>query len=633
MKLRAKILSGYSINLLLVLLVGGWGIINLWRLGKASDAILRENYRSIQAADGMIDALEHQNDAALLLTLDQEPADTGLSREHEIDFLQWLGRANDNITLAAEPETLARIEARYQAYLELVSRLQLQQLSGDSGSDFGGDSGGDSGLVSLYKADVQPSFQRVRESAVELRQINQAAMIAASETAKQTSRNAIASVALAGIGAAALGLVLSWVLSKQLIWPLKSMTRAAAQIASGDYDVQLSVDTQDELGVLAAEINLMSQRLQEFRALNLDQIFTEKQRSEAIVNSLSDGIVVVDDQFLIMAINPVAARLLNTTLGRAQGHHFLEAACDAPEGVARRLFEPIQTLVETGQPPADETETLAVDQAGSEQHYRYSSTLVKTDTDRRLGAVLLLQDVTKFKQLDQLKSEFVMTASHELRTPLTGMGMSIDLLIESAQEKLSSREGDLLLAAQEDVQRLRSLVNELLDLSKMESGRIEMEVAPTSVESLLEKAVDLLEVQAADQQIQVRSQVSDRLPQVDADPNKIIWVLTNLIANALRYAETHIDLTAKSHGTWVSFSVADDGPGIPQAQQSRIFEKFVQVETERDVGGTGLGLAICKEIVKAHGGTIWVESTLNQGSTFSFTLPTVVSSSGALVHA
>ncbi|MEM8808273.1 MAG: ATP-binding protein [Cyanobacteria bacterium P01_G01_bin.38] len=621
MKLRAKILSGYGISLMLIILVGGWGIINLWRLGRASDAILQENYRSIEAADGMLDALEHQNDAALGLMLSDGSPDETLSLEHEIKFLQWLGRANDNVTLAAEPETLGRIKDRYQTYLEIIGRLQTQRLS-DSRD-----------LTSLYTAEIQPSSELVRASALELRQLNQAAMISASEMAKQASRNAIASMALAGSGAAALGLGLSWVLSKQLSRPLKSMTQAAEQIASGNYDVQLPVTTRDELGLLAHEINLMSQRLQKFRALNLDKIVAEKQRSEAVINSLSDGIVVVDDRFTIIAINPVAARLLNTTPARAQGHHFLEAACDAPEGTARRLFEPLQTLVETDQSPVDETDTLAFRQAGSEQHYRYSTILVKTDDNRRLGGVLLLQDVTKFKQLDQLKSEFVMTASHELRTPLTGMGMSIDLLIESARDKLSSREEELLLAAQEDVQRLRSLVNELLDLSKMESGRIEMQVAPTAAESLITKAIDLLKVQAVDQQIQVRSQVSEHLPQVDADPNKIIWVLTNLIANALRYAETYIDLTAKSHGTWVSFSVADDGPGIPQAQQSRIFEKFVQVETERDRGGTGLGLAICKEIVKAHGGTIWVESTLDQGSTFSFTLPTVVSSSGAFVHA
>ncbi|NEP16207.1 MAG: cell wall metabolism sensor histidine kinase WalK [Leptolyngbya sp. SIO4C1] len=621
MKLRAKILAGYGISLTLIVLVGSWGVINLWRLGRASDAILRENYRSIQAADGMLDALERQDSATLMVLLGNQPQGMALFREYEIEFLQWLGRANDNITLTREPETLEAIETRYQTYLELVSRLQAQR--------------SDRTLTALYETDVQPSFQLVREATTDLRQINQAAMIAASQRAEQTSSSAIASMALAGGSAAALGLLLSWILSKQLIRPLKSMTQAAEQIASGDYEVQLSVTSNDELGQLASEINLMSQRLQEFRALNLDQIFTEKQRSEAILNSLSDGIVVVDDQFLVTAINPVAARLLNTTQARSQGHHFLEAGCEAPEGVVRSLFEQIQTLAETGQSPAEETDTIAFKQSNSEQHYRYSTTLVRTSDDRRLGVVLLLQDVTKFKQLDQLKSEFVMTASHELRTPLTGMGMSIDLLLESAQAKLSSREGELLLAAQEDVQRLRSLVNELLDLSKIESGRIEMQTAPTAAATLVTKAVELFEVQAADKQIQIQTRVSDQLPLVHADPSKITWVLTNLLANALRYAEAQIEIVAKSHGTWVSFAVTDDGPGIAPAQQSRIFEKFVQVETERDVGGTGLGLAICKEIVKAHGGTIWVDSTPGQGSTFSFTLPIVsqVSSPGALAHA
>ncbi|MGB3296287.1 MAG: HAMP domain-containing sensor histidine kinase, partial [Phormidesmis sp.] len=157
--------------------------------------------------------------------------------------------------------------------------------------------------------------------------------------------------------------------------------------------------------------------------------------------------------------------------------------------------------------------------------------------------------------------------------------------------------------------------------SKIESGKLEMEKTTADPKQLVDKAIALLRIQTEEKKIQITSQASENLPAVQADINKLTWVLTNLIANALRYAKKTIEVTAKSHGTWISIAVIDDGPGIDPTYQHKIFDKFVQVKTEKDVGGTGLGLAICKEIIKAHGGTIWVDSTPGHGSTFTFTLP------------
>jgi NtrC-family two-component system sensor histidine kinase KinB len=183
-----------------------------------------------------------------------------------------------------------------------------------------------------------------------------------------------------------------------------------------------------------------------------------------------------------------------------------------------------------------------------------------------------------------------------------------------------------LKAAQEDVQRLRVLVNDLLDLGKIESGRMDMELESVSMGVLLQKAITLFSVQAKESDVELLLQMPEEPFNVKADANKIIWVLTNLIANALRYTDAggHIRVSARRHGDFASVSVADDGPGIPVEYQSRIFDKFVQVQTNRDIGGSGLGLAISLEIVKAHGGRIWVDSKLNSGSTFNFTLPIVV---------
>ncbi len=653
MKLQGKILSGYVFSLVLVVLVGLWGVFNLRRLGQASDEILRENYLSIRAADGMIDSLERQDSATLIELLEDSESGLTLFRQNEISFLQWLGRAKDNVTLTGEAETLADIEANYQSYLLSVDQLRsptAQSVTQDAVQDASRSAPQDDTRedFATYEQLVRPQFLAVREGATQLREINQTAMTEASARATTTSHQAILSVAIAGLSAATAGFIVSWLLSRSLVRPVEAIRGAAEQIADGDYNVQLPVTSQDELGQLSKEINSMSRRLQAFKALNLDQLVAEKQRSEAIIHSLSDGIVVVNDQLQVVAINPAAASLFGTQVSAALNQHFLAVTDN------RELYGQLQNAIAAtpynpdgdssngsysdsgrsdirpgsngsdGQGPVKSHEISI--KRGTTEHYQYLTTPVTTPDSRQLGVVLLLQNVTKLKQIDQLKSEFVMTASHELRTPLTGMAMSIDLLLETAQPKLSETEAELLQTAQEDVQRLRDLVNDLLDLSKIESGKIELSQAETDPRALVEKAIDLLRIQAKEKSIQLSSALSDSLKPVRADPNKVTWVLTNLIANALRYANEKIEVTAQAHGDWISIAVIDDGPGIDVAYQSKIFDKFVQVKTERDVGGTGLGLAICKEIIKAHGGTIWVNSTPGAGSAFTFTLPVTTKS-------
>jgi NtrC-family two-component system sensor histidine kinase KinB len=169
-------------------------------------------------------------------------------------------------------------------------------------------------------------------------------------------------------------------------------------------------------------------------------------------------------------------------------------------------------------------------------------------------------------------------------------------------------------------------VHDLLDLSKIEAGRVEMEFETLQVNIPVRKACSVFTKQAEKQQVELACNVPDGLAEVKADPNKITWVLTNLISNALRYTEPggHIGVAAEELGDFVYLSVADDGAGIPLEYQSRVFDKFVQVKGEKALGGSGLGLAIAREIVKAHGGTIWLHSTPGQGSTFTFTLPAAV---------
>ena len=610
MKLKNKILLGYGLSLALILAVGGWGLANLRRLGRASDAILKENYNSILAAENTLDALERQDSAILLFLLENRDRGSQQFQNNQIEFLKWLGRAEGNITISGEAEVIASIQSAYQDYLNAFA--QIQQQNNVTTED--------------YYQTIVPIFEQIRDRSERLRNINQLAMEAASANAQQVASRAILSMEIAGITAALMGLGFSLLLTRRIVRPLAEMTTATGKIAQGEYDIALQVKSEDELGILAREITTMSQKLKAFRDLNVGKVIVEKQRSDAIVQSIADGIIVVDSELKIIAINPIAADIANVKSMLATNNHFLDvfSGSAAEAEPHRTLYQHLRHTAETGKPPELEDDILAIERDKHTQYYKFAITPVVTETEDIVGAILLLQDVTKLKELDNLKSEFVATASHELRTPLTGMAMSLNLLEEMTESKLSKSELELLESAVEDVERLRGLVNDLLDLSKIESGKLKLDFVDVKVNFLLDKAVSALEIQAQQNQVTLVRQFLSEDIAIKADANKIIWVLTNLIANALRYSDPGSDLNigATLRNSWVEIYVADRGAGIPLEYQSKIFDKFVQVETEKDVGGSGLGLAICKEMVQAHGGRIWVDSTVGEGSTFTFTVPT-----------
>ncbi|MEA3476496.1 MAG: ATP-binding protein [Candidatus Cloacimonadota bacterium] len=594
-------------TLVLMIVVFIWAFVNLLGLGRASDAILKENYKSILAAENMIDAIERQDSGVLLFSLGYEDEGLNQYRKNESLFLQWFARAKDNITIEDEDKIINTIERVYSSYLVNFSELRrVYQTTPERTSAF-------------YHETVLPSFKSVRDACVRLREINQETMFKASDYARNISTTSTLSMVIIGIVALCIGLGFSLLLSNLFVRPLRQIMEATQKIAEGNYDVEISTSSSDELGRLAGEFNAMARKLKAYHRLNIKQIVAEKRKSEAIIQSIDDGIVVVDAEFKVTGINPTAAEVFGIEPDKAQGGHFLEVV------KSDQLFNYVKQTVQSGQsPPIEEGKNVFIVQQGERQyHYQFSITPVLAKDGSMLGVVLLLRDVTRLKELDRLKSEFVMSASHELRTPLMSIGMSIDLLQETAMEKINEREQQLLSAAHEDLQRLKALVNDLLDLSRIEAGKMDIEFNRVLVPILFEKAVAVLKSQADEKSVELSFEVPEGLPYVKVDPNKITWVLTNLISNALRYTDSggHIRLFAEQIGPHVHISVNDDGSGIPYEYQSKIFNKFVRVKSDREVEGSGLGLAICREIVRAHGGIIWVDSIPGEGSTFTFTLP------------
>jgi signal transduction histidine kinase len=260
------------------------------------------------------------------------------------------------------------------------------------------------------------------------------------------------------------------------------------------------------------------------------------------------------------------------------------------------------------------------------RYYLLEATPVEDKEGNLLGMVVFMGDVTHLKEVDQIKSDFVSAASHEFRTPLTSIAMSAGLLLNRTVGEVNGRQEQLLQVIREDCNRLTHLVSELLDLSRMESGKLELAKEPSRLADIVAASLRPLQGQLAERGIalELDPELQD-LPSIMADASRIAWVFNNLVSNALRYTAKggKIGIKARVEGSWVRVAVSDTGVGIAKENLTRIFEKFVQVQNKNEtpVGGAGLGLALSKEIVEKHGGKIWAESELGKGSTFYFTIP------------
>ncbi len=269
---------------------------------------------------------------------------------------------------------------------------------------------------------------------------------------------------------------------------------------------------------------------------------------------------------------------------------------------------------------------------GQERFFLPRVLAIRDDQDGLLGAAVVLTDVTKFRLVDQLKSDMVSTVSHELKTPLTSIQMAVHLLLEELVGPLTPKQVELLLAARQDSDRLLAMVNDLLDLTRIEQGRLRLDRRPVAPRELVSDAIERFENRARDAGVALEADVAARLPEVLADRERIGHVFDNLIGNALRHTRRggKIRLSARAVDAAVRLTVADTGEGIPAEHLPHIFEKFYQVPGTRHDGGAGLGLAIVREIVGAHGGEVGVTSDPGGETAFSFTLPTGPREGGAL---
>jgi PAS domain S-box-containing protein len=419
----------------------------------------------------------------------------------------------------------------------------------------------------------------------------------------------------AGVLVAA-SLLLAFFLANRIVEPLRQLTATTARIAAGDLNAKVTVSSRDEVGVLAAEYNRMAERIRQLRSSDLGKLLVAQQTTEAAIDSLYDPVIVTDGEGCVTKLNPAAEEIFGSERENT-GKHVGEVARDA------RIAGAVAEALESQRPVAGEGMSsilpLAVD--GSERAYRLRTTPMRDNDQRLRGAVTILEDITHLREIDRLKSEFIATASHELRTPLTSVQMGVHLLLEGALGELTYDQNEVLQACRQDCERLDKLMRDLLDLSKIEAGESQPQVATVSARDLLTTAVKELRPESEAKGVELSVNAPVQLPWVSVDRTQIERVISNLVINALRHTKDgRIEIRAEQRDNHLAVSVSDTGSGIPPEYLPHIFDKFVQVPDE-PTGRAGLGLAISKSIVEAHGGQISVQSQVGRGTTFTFTLP------------
>jgi len=560
---KRKIRLGTLFFFFLLLLSGGIGIYYLVRLKDDAKLILTNNYESLDYCHTMQRALDS----------------IGTDREkYLVVFDSALKKQERNITEPGEQNATVSLREQFQ----LLSK-------------------GEKALISRNKIDEQ--LQTILA-------VNMAAIEKKNKIAEATAEKALTYISIISAIIFIVALTFSFNFPSIITGPINDFREAIRQIADKNYKHRVNITSKDEFGQMATAFNAMAERLEYFESSNLNKLIFEKARAEAVINSLKDASIGINRNNTILFANQQALQLLGLkaedTIGRPV------ADLSARNDLLRFLI-------------ADETNKpfkIVVD--GKENYY--TKEVIEVSQSDTTSKVIVLKNITSFKELDVAKTNFIATISHELKTPLASSDFSLKLLEDNRVGQLTAEQKDLVQQLKNDNQRMLRILSELLNMSQVEAGKIQLTMQVVNPKSVVDASVQAVYSAAKEKQITVVQKIDDDLPVIKTDPDKINWVLNNFLTNAIKYSpeENEVMISVEHNNSSISFSVADKGQGIEEQYLGRIFERYFQVPGRSDKKGSGIGLAICKEFIEAMNGKIWVKSRTGEGSVFGFDLPLVV---------
>ena len=433
--------------------------------------------------------------------------------------------------------------------------------------------------------------------------------------------------------------------AQRIAKPILEVAQAADSIGHGEFDSEIVIENDDEVGVLAEKFNEMRRNLK----TAVDKLTQEERKLTAIVENLGEGLIVVEPGGRVLYVNPVAERLLN--LGRTAGYQNfvavdtktgtiswekqsvgVESATTDTKTVNLKILSSSQRQMEQHQAMIAELGVNGNHSNGDVRVLRIIASHFSDESNNVAGMVYVFDDITHEHEIEQMKSEFVSLVSHELRTPLTSIIGFISLILDGKTGNINQKQYESLSRAHRQSKRLAALINDLLDISRIEAGRIEMKREQVQMDSVAERRIEELRPQADEKAISLLLDAKPNLPLVIADADRIGQVFINLIGNAIKFTPDGGKVTVKisqssqngSAADGFHVEIVDTGPGIPPEEREKVFDKFQQLgrtQTQQQ-SGTGLGLSIASGIVEAHRGKLWVDAGDNgQGSNFQFFIP------------
>jgi signal transduction histidine kinase len=562
LRIKSKLSLGILFLFIVIVLTGIVGLFAINRLADESKNILKANYESIGYAKNM------QSD------LDQF-AKKNLSKIG--DFEKNLEAQEKNITEPKEQEVTSSLRDLFEKLRQHDTSLSLIPL--------------------------------MREQIYQISDLNMNAIVRKSNETQQTADKA--KLYLAILGTLSFLLSFSFLLNfpGYIANPIKELTEGIKQIANKNYSQRINIDKTDEFGELAVAFNSMAKQLNNYENSNLAKIIFEKRRIETIINGMKDPIIGLDENSRILFVNTTAVNVLGIKEAELIGNYAPDIALK--NDLLRNLIG-----------GKDNNAPLKIF-ADDKESYFSKEILNITVEDKAIGSVILLRNITQFKELDLAKTNFIATISHELKTPISSIKMSLKLLEDERIGNLNAEQKKLVVNIKEDSQRLLSITGELLDLAQVETGKITLEKELVAPQAIIDYANNALKVQAEQKHITITINCPPDLPKVNCDLEKTAWVMVNFLSNAIRYSpeNSEILLQARQDEDGIIFSTTDFGKGIDPKYQSRVFERFNKIPgADADKSGTGLGLAISKEFIESQNGTIGLESSIGKGSRFYFKL-------------
>jgi two-component system, NtrC family, sensor histidine kinase KinB len=593
--LRNKLWLGFGGLLFILVVVSVLTLVVLTRYSRTLERVFHENYNSAMYCDNMKSALDQINSSAQRLIWDV-PND---NRQTDIEA----NRFDSNLKLQLNNCTLPG---------EVDLSRQLANLWGEYRRHFQPFTDNSTNRPALYRQDLLPRYQQMKQVAQRVADMNMANMVSVDGQAKETLigvRNALLILVTAATFLA-LFLVVMVVVSLQS--PLQLLTQSARQIESGDLDLNLAVKSRDEIGQLAEAFNAMALRLREFRRSDHEKLSRIQQTTQLAIDSLSDAVLVIS-----------ATGQVEISNRTAQTHFGIKPDANLSDLQLPWVKDIHSKVMAEGQPlePIGYSSAIQLFENGHERFLLPHAVPMFSAAGNLIGVTVILVDVTRLRRADELKSGLLSMVSHELRTPLTSIRMALAMTVNQKLGPLTVKQAKVLTAAREDSERLHGIIENLLNMSRIEAGNVKFQFRRMTATEIVSLAVDPVRDGISEKGLRLVIEIPPDLGAVQADPSCIGLALTNLLSNAQKFTppggEIRVDVE-QNHDDLI-FAVSDSGPGISKEYADRIFEKFFRIPHKEGPTGAGLGLSIAKDIAEAHGGSVQFRG--NGGSTFILKLP------------